>query len=224
MEESQSNTKNQVKKEPQVEEKTSNPEVGFPLSQSKTKKKTNILVFIILGILILVGGIIFFVTKGNKESELVSPTPTSEGIVINTPSATETPEPIDKVDVAIEILNGTGISGEAGYLQGKLRDLGYTDIEVGNADDQDQTVTTVTFSVDLDETNKNEIQAELEKLYEDVSVKTSSSISFDVSIVTGLKKGATPKPSATATPEPSATSTATASPTASPSPSASPQE
>jgi len=216
MEESQSNTENQVNKKPQVEEKTSNPEVGFPLSQSKTKKKTNILVFIILGILILVGGIIFFVTKGNKESELVSPTPTSEGIVINTPSATETPEPVDKVDVAIEILNGTGISGEAGYLQGKLRDLGYTDIEVGNADDQDQTVTTVTFSVDLDETNKDEIQAELEKLYEDVTVKTSSSISVDVNIVTGLKKGATPKPSATAT--------ATASPTESASPSASPQE
>ena len=223
MEESQLNTKNQANKESQVEEKTSNPEVGFPLSQSKPKKKTNTLVFIILGIVILVGGIIFFVTKGNKESELVSPTPTSEGIIINTPSATETPEPVDKVDVAIEILNGTGISGEAGYLQGKLRDLGYTDIEVGNADEQDQTVTTVTFSTDLDEANKNEIQAELEKLYEDVTVKTLSSISVDVSIVTGLKKGATPKPSATATPEPSATSTATASPTASPPPSASPQ-
>ena len=222
MEESQQNPENQINQEPQVEEKPSTPEVGFPLSQSKTKKKTNILVFIILGILILVGGIIFFVTKGNKESELVSPTPTSEGIIINTPSATETPEPVDKLDVAIEILNGTGISGEAGYLQGILRDLEYTDIEVGNADDQDQTLTTVTFSVDLDETNKNEIQTELEKLYEDVTVKTSSSISVDVSIITGLKKGATPKPSVTATASP--TPTATTSPTVSPSPSVSPEE
>ncbi|MFH1792461.1 MAG: LytR C-terminal domain-containing protein [Patescibacteria group bacterium] len=218
MEESQLNTENQVNKEPQVEEETSNPEVGFPLSQSKTKKKTNILVFIILGIVILVGGIIFFVTKGNKESELVSPSPTSEGVIINTPSATETPEPVDKVDVSIEVLNGTGISGEAGYLQGKLRDLGYTDIEVGNADDQDQTVTTVTFSAELDEANKNEIQAELEKLYEDVTVKTSSSISVDASIVTGLKKGQTPKPSATATPKATATPTATATSTATPTP------
>lgn len=222
MEESQQDTENQVSQEPQVEGGTSNPEVGFPLSQQKTKKKNNMLVFIILGIVILVGGIIFFVTKGKKESELVSPTPTSGGITISTPSATETAEPKAKADVSIEVLNGTGISGEAGYLQGKLRDLGYTDIEVGNADEQNQTVTTVTFSDTLDEANKKEIQTELEKLYEDVTVKTSSSLDFDLSIVTGLKKGQTPKPSATATPKatvtptPTATATPTSTPTATP--------
>ena len=220
MEESQQNPENQINQEPQVEEKPSTPEVGFPLSQQKTKKKSNVLVFIILGIVILVGGIIFFVTKGNKESELVSPTPTSEGIIINTPSATETPTPVEKADVAIEVLNGTGISGEASYLQDKLKVLGYSDIEAGNADEQNQTITTVTFSGTIDEANKALIQTELEKLYEDVTVKTSSSISVDVSIVTGLKKGATAKPSATATPKATvtATPTATATGTASPVP------
>jgi len=220
MEESQQNTENQMNQEPQVEEKPSTPEVGFPLSQPKPKKKGNMLGFIIVGIVVLVGGIIFFVTKGKKESELVSPTPTSGGIVINTPSATETPTPVEKADVAIEVLNGTGIAGEAGYLQDKLKVLGYSDIEVGNADEQSQTITTVTFSDTLDEANKTAIQTELEKLYEDVTVKTSSSISFEVSIVTGLKKGATAKPSATATPK--ATATASPSSSASPTVSASP--
>ncbi len=198
MEESQQNAEDQIKQEPQMEERTSNPEVGFPLSQQKTKKKSNALGFIVLGIVILVGGIIFFVTKGKNESEMVSPTPTG-GITINTPSATQTPEAVDKEEVTIEVLNGTGTTGDASYLQGKLKSLGYTEIETGNADEQDQTITTVTFSDTLDEENKKEIQEELESLYEDVTVKTSSSLDFDVSIVTGLKKGQTAKPSATAT-------------------------
>ena len=198
MEESQQNAEDQIKQEPQMEKRTSNPEVGFPLSQQKTKKKSNALGFIVLGIVILVGGIIFFVTKGKNESEMVSPTPTG-GITINTPSATQTPEAVDKEEVTIEVLNGTGTTGDASYLQGKLKSLGYTEIETGNADEQDQTITTVTFSDTLDEENKKEIQEELESLYEDVTVKTSSSLDFDVSIVTGLKKGQTAKPSATAT-------------------------
>ncbi|MFH1971694.1 MAG: LytR C-terminal domain-containing protein [Patescibacteria group bacterium] len=220
MEESQQNSENQINQEPQVEEKPSNPEVGFPLSQQKTKKKSNVLVFIILGVVILVGGIIFFVTKGKKDTELVSPTPASEGVTISTPSSTEAPEAVDKADVAIEVLNGTGIPGEASYLQDKLKVLGYSDIEVGNADEQDQTITTVTFNADLDEANKNEIQTELEKLYKDVTVKTSSSLSVDASIVTGLKKGATAKPSPTATPTAKPSPTATATGTASPTPTA----
>lgn len=209
MEESQQNAEDQIKQEPQMEERTSNPEVGFPLSQQKTKKKSNALGFIVLGIVILVGGIIFFVTKGKNESEMVSPTPTG-GITINTPSATQTPEAVDKEEVTIEVLNGTGTTGDASYLQGKLKSLGYTEIETGNADEQDQTITTVTFSDTLDEENKKEIQEELESLYEDVTVKTSSSLDFDVSIVTGLKKGQTAKPSATATTK----ATTTASPAA----------
>jgi len=220
MEESQQNTDNQVNQEPQVEERTSNPEVGFPLSQQKPQKKNNMLVFIILGIVILVGGIIFFITKGKKESELVSPTPSSGGITISTPSATSTAAPKLKADVTIEVLNGTGATGDAGYLQGKLRELGYTDIEVGNATEQNQTITTVTFSGDIDAANKTLIQTELEKLYEDVTVKTSTISDFDASIVTGLKKGQTPKPSATATPKATTTATPTATSTASSSPTA----
>ena len=220
MEESQQNTDNQVNQEPQVEERTSNPEVGFPLSQQKPQKKNNMLVFIILGIVILVGGIIFFITKGKKESELVSPTPTSGGITISTPSATSTTAPKLKADISIEVLNGTGATGDAGYLQGMLRSLGYTDVEVGNATQTGQTITTVTFSDTIDEANKNIIQTELEKLYEDVTVKTSTTLDFDASIVTGLKKGQTPKPSATATPK--ATTTASPSPSGSASPTATP--
>jgi hypothetical protein len=218
MEENQENTETQVSQEPQMEEKSSSPEVGFPLSQQKEKKNNGTLIFIILGIVILVGGIIFFVTKGKSQSGMVSPTPSSGGITINTPVPTETPEAKAKADIKIEVLNGTGTTGDAGYLQGKLKTLGYSDIEVGNASEQNQTVTVVTFGDSIDEVNKKAIQDELELLYEDVTVKTSTSIDFDASIVTGLKKGQTVKPSATATPtaSPTASSTTTATPTATP--------
>ncbi|MFC1625035.1 LytR C-terminal domain-containing protein [Patescibacteria group bacterium] len=221
MEEDQKEVESQTNEVPQVKEESKNPEVGFPLSSQKPKKKNNTLVFVILGIVILVGGIIFFISKGKKESgDLVSPTPTFQGIETFTPSPTETPEAVDKEEVSIEVLNGTGISGEAGYLQGELEDLGYSDIEVGNADEQDQEITVVTFSNTLDEGNKNEIKDKLEELYEDVTIKTSTTGSFDVSIVTGLKKGQSPKPSATATAEATVTPTATTTSSPTPTPTA----
>ena len=52
-----------------------------------------------------------------------------------------------KGKIAVEILNGTGKPGEAGFLQDKLKALGYTKIEVGNATSQNNISTTVTFSL-----------------------------------------------------------------------------
>lgn len=218
MEETQETVQNQAEQTTPVEETNqNNQDIGFPLSAKKPKKKGNLLVFLILAIVILVGGIIFFVSRSKRESEdLVSPTPAQ--LTTFTPSPVETLEPADKEDVSIEVLNGTGISGEASYLQGQLKSLGYDDIEVGNADSQDQTVTVVTFSNSLDEGNKNEIFEKLETIYEEVTKKTSASTSVDVEIVTGLRKGQTAKPEATATPSPTptATTTATATPTETP--------
>ena len=58
----------------------------------------------------------------------------------------------------------------------------------------------------------------LVKNAQNVTVKTATTATKDVIVVTGLRKGATVKPSATATAAPTSTSasTATASPTASP--------
>lgn len=187
------------------------PEVGFPISQPKPKGKMNKWTLIIIGLLILGGGGVFFFTRGSKEVT-PTPAPTVEGLSTSTPEPT--PTPADKSKVKIEIQNGTGIAGEAAYLQGVLKSLGYSDIKVGNAESQDESTTTVTFAKTVSESVKDEIAKKLEDAYKKVEVKTSSTQKTEVLIVTGLRKGATAKPSPTATPK--------ASPTPSPSPSPTP--
>lgn len=191
------------------------PEVGFPLSQPKPKGKSNKWIFIVVGLLILGGGGIYFFTRGAKEEETM-PSPTVSGVETSTPEPTPTATPANKKDISIEVQNGTGIPGEAAYLQGVLKNLGYSDIKAGNASSQDATKTTVTFGKSVPESIKKEITDKLEGVYKDVEVKTSSTQSVDVLIVTGLRKGATAKPSPTATPKP------TSSPSPSPTPTASP--
>lgn len=189
--------------------------VSTPPPLKKQRKGTR-LIPIVLVIVIILGGGLFFLSRRRAGQPEESPTPTAE--VLSTPAPTETPEPVDRAEVDIEVLNGTGIAGEAAFLQGKLRDLGYENIDVGNADDQDNETTRVTFSSDLSDVVVEEIKSELEDIYKDVSASTSRSLSLNVQVITGLRKGQTPKPSPTETPTPSPTESPTPSPTSSPSP------
>lgn len=204
-----------------VEEKSQNsPEVGFPLSP-KPKEKSSKAGLIILLVVALLGIGIFFLTKKAGEKEIA---PTETPTVTSSPSPTASAEPIKRDEVTIEVQNGTGISGEAAYLQGQLRNLGYTDITVGNASSSDNEATTVTFKSGLNQGVIDEITAKLKELYQTVTTKTSSTQTKDMVIVTGLRKGQTAKPSATATPTPKASSSAspTATSSASPTPTATP--
>lgn len=182
-------------------------------------KKTNsgskwILIFI--GLLILGGTGVFFFTKSDNE-EIPTPTPSFNITPIEdsaTPIPTKSPEPVKKSEVSIEVQNGTGITGEAKFLQDKLKTLGYSDITVGNADKTDYTETVVTFKKTLSQVAQDEIKKELEKIYKEVNVKTSSTQKSDVVIITGLRSSQTSKPTSSGTPK----ATSIASPSASPTP------
>lgn len=201
--------------------------VAYSVSTPTKQKSSNskwLIIFIIL--LILGGAGVFFFTKSANQ---VVPTPTPsfnvtpiENKATATPVATKSPEPVKRDDVSIEIKNGTGITGEAKLLSDKLKALGYKDITAGNADKTDYTETVVTFSKTLSQTVQDEIKKELEGFYKEVSVKTSSTQSKDVSIITGLRGSQTTKPasntSSSATPKASATPTASSSATPSSAP------
>ena len=191
--------------------------VSFPQPIQKKKGGAGKFIIIFLGLAIL--GVIGFLVFKGIGGDSASPTATpsvesisgSETVVTETPS----PEPVDKETVSIKVENGTGIAGEAGFLQGILASLGFTKIEVGNADSSDNTETQVTFSADLSQAVIDEITKKLESVYETVRTKTSSSqTSNDVIITTGLKKGATPKPAVEESPI--ASSSPSPSPTSSP--------
>ncbi len=193
------------------------PTVGAP------KKSGGAKTLLIIGILILVGILGFAIYKSASNSNDVSTeptpfdnltTPSEDGAGISTPTPAATPKAADKAKVAIQVQNGTGVSGEAAYLQTQLKNLGYTDIKVGNASTQDLTSTQVTFSKTLDSGIVSELTQKLNSLYQNVTTSTSSTGTFDVVIITGLRKGATARPSATPTPKSTATPTPT--PTATP--------
>ena len=198
------------------------PEVGFPVPTPQTKSGINKWIFVLIGLLILgVGGVILF-TRGSQEKVTPTPEPTVEATATAVPNPTATPKAADKAKVKIEVQNGTGITGEAAYLATQLKNLGYTNVKAGNADREDYVTTEVTFNKSLALAIQDEITQKLESLYQKVEVKSSSTQTSDVVIITGLKKGATAKPSASPTASPKASASPSGSPKASSTPTPTP--
>jgi len=195
--------------------------VGFP--QSKPQKKFNFkrLIVILVILAVLAGGAWFIFGRGQEGGLSLEPSPTPFS---TTSTPTPTSEEIDREDIRIQVLNGSGISGQAGDLQSELEELGYSGIEVGNASEQDNETTTVTFSSSVSSGVRDEILEALEDFFEDVDSETGSTGEFDIQIITGYPAGHTPTtaptsaPTTTATPTPTGQATGTVTPTSTPTP------
>lgn len=202
------------------DESASNPQRTEELSRrsfGKRKKgrfdKRYLLIIIVIAA--IAAGVWFLLRDPKIEVEPLSEEETIEET--SEPTSKPTSQPVDREEISINILNGTGIPKEASLLQGKLRDLGYTDIEVGNADTKDFVVTEATFSSKVPDDVKDEIIEELEDTYKEVDSKTGSSAT-DITIIIGYKKGHTPTPSPAPTTAPTQTPTPTESISATPTP------
>lgn len=200
--------------------------VSFPAisdSQNRGRGKT----LLVVGILILIGVLGYLVYQSAAEKS-VKPLSTSTPVAtpVETLRPTASPKLLDKSKIKIQVQNGTGIVGEAAYLQTQLEKLGYSNITIGNAPTQDRVATSVTFAKSLDREIIEEITEKLESTYKEVEVKNASATTFDVLVVTGERKGTTPKSSPTPNPKATLKSTSTPNPSssssASPRPSASP--
>lgn len=151
------------------------------------------------------------------------PEKTPETILESQPEeATPTPvaEPVERGGVKIEVLNGTGIAKEAAFLQEKLGELGYTQFEVGDAEEVNYVDTEVTFSSGVTDEVRDEILGQLNDIYQEVVSETSDTLDVDVRVITGYRKGHTPTPTPTTAPTspPTPTATVSATPTSSPTP------
>jgi len=202
------------------------PEV--PSRPSGGKNKKIIAIFLLVIAVILIAASFFFYLGNKKSSSEATPTPEAVDSIIMVdspePEATDEPEDVDMSDLTANVLNGTGIPKEASFVSDILKDLGYEDVEVGNASDQNQTVTLVVFSSNITKSMQDKVVSELEKSYKTVKSSTSSSAKYDVEVTTGTRTGssatkaptATPKASATLTPTVTPTTTPTSTPTATP--------
>jgi hypothetical protein len=190
------------------ENKVSFPTVGEP------KKGGGAKTLLIIGILILVGilGYVIYRSASGKNEVVTEPTPFENEATGTLPSTNPTSSPsatIDKSKYKIQIQNGTGITGEAAYLEGILKGLGYTNITVGNAATQSAVDTQVSFSSTVPSNVVTEVTTKLESIYQSVKTVNSTSTTYDIVIITGLRKGVTPKPTASPTTSPSTTPTPT---------------
>lgn len=199
------------------------PPQNTSFSVEPRQKGGNAKWLVIFILLLILGGVgIFFFTKSSEE-EIPTPTPTfsTTPIVVRDATSTPTSSPvaIKRSEVAIEIKNGTGITGEAAFLKEKLVALGYSDIKAGNAETTDNTVTQVTFLKTLAQSAQDEIKKELEKIYTEVTVKQVTSQTSEVIVVTGTRTSQSPKSTVTssASPKASVSPTPKVSPTATPS-------
>lgn len=166
----------------------------------RSGKKLLVLVgiFLVLGGLV-VGGVFSLRSRGEKEVESlpvveVTPSPAEEGpgdISQVTPTATPAAEvvEIDLQDYSVQVLNGSGVPGEAGRAEDLLLAGGFEAIDVGNADSYDYTDTEVSLR---EGTPKAVFDSIEEVLGESYSVVKGDALArdadYDVVVVVGVQK------------------------------------
>jgi hypothetical protein len=179
-----------------TEETSSQPPSENTVTISLSKKLFWLFVFLVIGGLV-VGGFFYYKSKvGSQPKEDTSRAPQAT----STPEATSTPTPAEEVkldSLKVNILNGSGIPGEAGKVQALLEEGGFADFETGNAESYDYTITEVTLKEGVSSAAFDAVKEALEEYnvvkQEDALDQDSE---FDVEIIVGTKKTATtPAPS-----------------------------
>jgi len=166
-------------------EKKEKKEEKMPEKPKKSLKKIK-WALLLLGLgLIIVGASFFFFKKGGDEVEMIGGQTDSKELVSptqNLPSPTPT---IERKNLKIRVLNGSGVAGKAGEIKDFLQRLGYQEIETANADSYDYEETKIAIK----KTKEDYLEILLIDL-EDYAVSSESSIldeesEFDVEVTIG---------------------------------------
>lgn len=120
--------------------------VETPMIEGESEKSNYLWIIIPTALLVgaLVGGLITYFSGISKLDAVVVPSPvaTVEAVAVATPTTAPTTT-IKKADLKVQILNGSGISGEAGKAKTLLLGLDYKNIDTGNASTSDFTQTEI---------------------------------------------------------------------------------
>lgn len=166
---------------------TDNKDSNFFAKINKNILFVGIAILIIISILSLV----FIKQKKQsdipkKETEITTvspvPTPAEEGTGGAEIGKTK------KEDLKIQILNGTGIAGQAQDLADLLNADGFTNITLGNSAITDKTQATIGFKEQVVQKDKDNLIQKLEEIFETVQIETLQESDFDIEITTGKLK------------------------------------
>lgn len=199
------------------QEQSSIPNINLDSSKSSDVYEINfnVILVIIAVIVIAVVGFLFWKSSSVKTSEEApSPTPVAEVTLAPTSTPTTTPTPTStskpkttvtpkadetvspsptvKQSVKIQILNGTGVTGDAGFLKTKLISAGFSsgNITTGNAPETSESAKTeITYYSTFPSSLKIDVTSLLNELYASVSATNSTDTSkYDAVVTTGKKK------------------------------------
>jgi hypothetical protein len=109
-------------------------------------------------------------TTAEDPEESLTPSPSVTGKESEDSDSVDTATGLDRADLSIVILNGSGVSGAAGRLSDKLSDLGHDIASTGNADNNDYAETTIEVS----STKKNFLNLLKKDLGSDYTIGESS--------------------------------------------------
>ncbi|MEK9178618.1 MAG: LytR C-terminal domain-containing protein [Patescibacteria group bacterium] len=123
----------------------------------------------ILAVIILLGGLLFYYKGIQNSTSNATPSPTPSP----TPTASEEPTPtataeakLDREKYGIEVLNGSGKSGQAASMQKILEDAGFKVDSIGNADDSSYSDSEISAKEKIEKEFLDELIKELSKTYE----------------------------------------------------------
>lgn len=165
-----------------------------PIYQETEEKNAKWLWFLI--VLIIVGALVFAYIRGigpfaslkGEDQSVPSPTPTSFPTTTPTPVSEASKEAdIDKTEVEIKVLNGSGTPGLASVVKDLLEGKGWTVASIGNADSYDFPKTLLKFKPSAKKFEEA-LAADLSSKY---SVETGedleASSAADVEVIVGAK-------------------------------------
>ena len=175
-----------------LSQQDTDPQIDQEGSKSFAKNNKKILL-VIFAVLIIAASASFVFIKQKKqtvppknEAEIaqVSPIPTPAE---ESTTAAETEE-ISKDAFKIQILNGTGIAGQAQDLADLLKSDGFGDVTLSNSLTTDNTQAKVSFKDRVSRIVKDNLTQKLEEIFETVQVETLQESDFDIEITTGKLK------------------------------------
>lgn len=193
-----------------LEKKAIEREPGDILSQSGriskpiVNKKVALIVSIIILVLALISGGILVYQKmiSRKEAVLLSEVAPSTSEDSSDSEAIETDQleeellptvsnalELNREDLSLQVLNGSGVLGEAGRVKEFLEELGYKDVAVGNADSTDYQET----EVSIKENKKDYLELLTDDLSEKQTLSSQTALYldknslFDAIIIIGKK-------------------------------------
>lgn len=167
-------------------------EDGEEHQETNHKSLPKQIILLVICLIFLLGAILFalnqshllpFAAKQNNTPIRTAPTTVPK----LTPTPTSSSSATQKIDnLTVQILNGSGIPGQATEMKDKLTAGGFKNITTGNSGSTGSSATKVTFSKSVSKSTQSALITILNQIFSTVETNSSSSSSeFDISIVTG---------------------------------------